>query len=119
LSLCILAAGKTTVVAATAFTLSWVHSVQKSQWEENWQVSPAGLRVIEARIRGSGAGMEPPPEAIFKDGWWIYRPNTPPQRSIALAASGATGDGWTFCANGDCQTLGSQQGDAIILRYCE
>ncbi|KRA00351.1 hypothetical protein ASD64_01945 [Mesorhizobium sp. Root157] len=119
MSLCILAAGKTTMIAATAFTLSWTHSVQKSRWEESWRVGPSGLQVVEARVEGSGAGMEPPPDSVFRDGWWIYRPNVPPQPSVALAASGATGAGWTLCANGACQTLGSQRDDAIILHYCE
>jgi hypothetical protein len=119
MSLCILAAGKTTLVAATAFTLAWTHSIQKSQWEESWEVGPAGLKVTAARIKSSGAGMEPPPDAVLKDGWWTYRPVIPAQRSVVLAASGATAGGWTLCAIGDCQTLGSTKQDPIILKYCE
>ena len=29
-------------------------------WEEDWRASPAGLELVEARVQGSGAGMEPP-----------------------------------------------------------
>ena len=43
MSLCILAAGKVTVLAVSAFTLSWTHSVEKVRWEEDWLVTPAGL----------------------------------------------------------------------------
>ena len=74
MSLCILAAGKTTVLAVTAFTLSWTHSVEKTRWEEDWRVTPAGLEIVEASVKGSGAGMEPPEGAVLKDGWWVYRP---------------------------------------------
>ena len=72
MSLCILAAGKTTVLAVSAFTLSWTHSVEKTRWEEDWRVTPAGLEIVEARVKGSGAGMEPPEGAVLKDGWWTY-----------------------------------------------
>ena len=34
MSLCILAGGKVTALALSAFTLSWTHSVQKSEWRE-------------------------------------------------------------------------------------
>ncbi|MGO4839058.1 DUF1850 domain-containing protein, partial [Rhizobiaceae sp. 2RAB30] len=38
MSLCVVAAGKTTVLAASLFTLSWTHSVEKTRWEEDWRV---------------------------------------------------------------------------------
>ena len=49
----------------------------------------AGLQIVEARVEGSGAGMEPGEGAVLRDGWWIYKPELPPQREIVLAASGA------------------------------
>lgn len=117
-ALCILAAGKTTVLAATAFTLSWTHSVERTRWEEDWRITPAGLEIVEARVKGSGAGMEPPPDAVFKDGWWVYAPKITARPEIMLAASGATGSGWTVCAAGKCMELGAAAGGPVRLEPC-
>ncbi|MBN9551249.1 MAG: DUF1850 domain-containing protein, partial [Alphaproteobacteria bacterium] len=79
MSLCILTAGKTLTLAVAAFTLSWTHSVEKTGWQEDWKLTPSGLQVVQARIRGSGAGMEPPEGAVLRDGWWTYAPRIGPQ----------------------------------------
>jgi hypothetical protein len=117
-SLCILAAGKTITIAATVFTLSWTHSVEKTRWKEYWRITPAGFEMVEARIKGSGAGMEPPPEARIEDGWWAYVPKIPPRPEIVLAASGATGAGWSLCAAGRCIELGAAAGEPVRLKPC-
>jgi len=117
-ALCILSAGKALTVAATAFTLSWTHSVQKTEWQESWWVTPAGLQIVEARIKGSGAGMEPPADAVLKDGWWVYAPKVKPVRELALAASGATVSAWTLCAAGECREIGSDGGEPVVLKAC-
>ncbi|MDP2700318.1 DUF1850 domain-containing protein [Thalassospira sp.] len=118
MALCILAAGKTISLAITAFTLSWMHSVEHTGWHEEWRIGPQGLEIVEARIKGSGAGMEPPPDARLIDGWWVYHPDLPPLPSVTLAASGATGQGWQLCADGKCRELGADAGDAITLSPC-
>ncbi|MGE0008833.1 MAG: DUF1850 domain-containing protein [Parvibaculaceae bacterium] len=118
MSICILAAGKATVLAGTAFTLAWTHSVEKTRWEEHWRVTPTGLEVVEARIKGSGAGMDPPDGARLKDGWWTYAPNLRPQRRLVLAASGATAGGWTLCAAGGCAVVGGSAGDPVVVTAC-
>jgi hypothetical protein len=118
MSLCILAAGKTVTLAVAAFTLSWTHSVERTRWEEDWRVTPSGLQVVEARIKGSGAGMEPPQGAVLRQEWWTYAPAVAPQRRLVLAASGATGDGWTLCTVQGCRTLGTAAGGSIILEPC-
>ncbi|TPN34633.1 DUF1850 domain-containing protein [Mesorhizobium sp. B2-3-3] len=118
MSLCILAAGKTVALAAAAFTLSWTHSVERTRWEEDWKVTPSGLQVVEARIEGSGAGMEPPEGAVLRGGWWVYAPRIGTQRRVVLAASGATGDGWTLCTPQGCRELGKTAGGAIVLEAC-
>ena len=51
MSLCILAAGKTLTLAVTAFTLSWTHSVEKTEWQERWAVTAEGLVLEEARVQ--------------------------------------------------------------------
>jgi hypothetical protein len=63
MSLCRAAGSKITALAFSAFTLSWTHSVERIRWEEDWQLTSRGLELVEARVKGSGAGMEPPPEA--------------------------------------------------------
>jgi hypothetical protein len=119
MSICILAAGKTTVLAGAAFTLAWTHSVEKTQWEEEWKVTPSGLEIVAARVKGSGAGMDPPPGSVLKEGWWIYAPQLKPQRKLLLAASGATGGGWTLCAADNCVMIGSQPGDPSVVTACD
>jgi hypothetical protein len=117
-SLCILAAGKVTTLAVAAFTLSWTHSIEKTRWEEHWRVTPAGLEIVEARVKGSGAGMEPPESAVLENGWWVYQPQISPQPKVMLAASGATEGGWSLCAEGSCLELGTVPGAAIELSAC-
>lgn len=56
-------------LAVQSFRLSWVHSVEKTEWRENWRVQAQGLVLVEARVRGSGAGMEPGDTARWRDGW--------------------------------------------------
>lgn len=119
MSLCVLAAGKTTVLAVSAFTLSWTHSVEKTRWEEDWRVTPAGLEIVEARVKGSGAGMEPPEGARLENGWWVYRPRTGVRPVVSLAASGATGAGWTLCADQACMELGVRPGEGVELSACD
>lgn len=117
--LCVATGLKTIVLAANLFSLSWQHSVERTEWRENWRVTPTGLQLIEARVKGSGAGMDPPEGSVLKDGWWVYRPDLPPQTRVVLAASGATGSGWRLCSDGQCLTLGAASGEPIILEACE
>jgi len=119
MSLCILAAGKVSVLAVSAFTLSWTHSIEKTRWQEDWRVTPAGLEIVAARVKGSGAGMEPPQGAVLDDGWWSYRPKVGPQPTVRLAASGATGAGWTLCADQTCLELGAMPDDNVELSACQ
>ena len=118
MSLCILAAGKMTALAVSTFTLSWAHSVEKTRWEEDWRVTPAGLEILEARVKGSGAGMEPPESAVLKDGSWTYAPNIGARPVVRLAASGATGGGWALCADQTCLELGAEAGEPVELSAC-
>jgi hypothetical protein len=118
MSLCVLTGAKLIVIAATSFTLQWTHSVEKIEWLENWHVEPAGLRLIEASVKGSGAGMEPGGGAVYKDGWWTWKPELAPQRRLVLAASGATPSGWTLCVAKSCLELGTRPGPASTLSAC-
>ena len=104
-------------LAAGTFTLQWTHSVERVAWQEDWRVGAEGLSLLRSRIKGSGAGMEPGPEAVLRDGWWVSEGDLRVPE-IALAASGATGAGWTLCADGTCRTLGAGPGPAVRLRPC-
>jgi hypothetical protein len=117
-AVCLVAAGKATIVAASAFTLVWTHSVEKTRWEEDWRLTPAGLEIAEARVKGSGAGMEPPEGSVLEDGWWVYRPALPPVPALVLAASGATKEGWRLCAAGECVEIGAAAGEIVEIRRC-
>jgi len=119
MSLCLAAGGKIAALAFTAFTLSWTHSVEHIRWEEDWHLTPAGLTLVQARVKGTGAGMEPPPEARLDRGWWRWQPQLKPQSQVVLAASGKTGAGWTLCGdNGDCREIGRQAADPLTLGTC-
>lgn len=117
--LCLVAAGKITVIAASAFTLAWTHSVERVRWEEDWRLTDAGLDLVEARIKGSGAGMDVPDGAVLKDGVWAYRPKLPPQRALLLARSGATGQGWELCSEAGCLAFGADAGAPAEIRACD
>jgi len=118
MSLCLLAGGKTVALAATVFTLSWNHSVERTEWQEKWQLTPAGLELTEARVKGSGAGIDPPQDARLEDGWWIYTPTIAPLPRLVLAASGATISGWSLCTQDDCMTLGVEATAPIVIEPC-
>jgi hypothetical protein len=123
LSLCVASAGGVKVLALTAFTLAWTHSVEKVEWQEDWRVTPAGLQLAEARVKGSGAGMEPAPEARLSGGWFRWKPARPAMPELVLGHSGAAGE-WRLCADGKCRTLSEILGHpvgagATTLRACE
>ncbi|MFZ3584132.1 DUF1850 domain-containing protein [Loktanella sp. DJP18] len=105
-------------LASGDFTLRWTHSVEHVTWEETWNVGADTLRLDRSRIKGSGAGMEPAPDATWQDGWWVSpgHLNVP---ALTLAASGATTSGWTLCADGDCRTLGTASGLPVTLSPCD
>jgi len=119
MSLCILGLPQMLVIPASVFSLSWTHSVEGTRWEETWQVKQAELQVVEARVKGSGAGVEPSESAVLRDGWLTFRPKAAPQKRVLLAASGATQDGWTLCANGACWNLGREPGPPITVFACD
>ncbi|MGU3400883.1 DUF1850 domain-containing protein [Brucellaceae bacterium D45D] len=118
-ALCILVAGKTTIIAASFFSLSWTHSVQKTEWFEKWKITPTGLMLTEAKVKGSGAGMEPPADSKLINGWWSYKPILPEQKSVILASSGATDSGWRLCASDRCIDLGTVADAPITLSPCK
>jgi len=108
MSLCIaLAAGALLeVLPAQAVTLGWVHTVERTAWEEDYLASDRGLIVSEARIESTGAGMEPPSFAVWSAGRWRYRPSLPAFESVTLANS-SYAPGYRICWRSQCHALAS------------
>lgn len=126
--LCVVAALGGALLATlpgSVFSLSWTHSVEHTEWREKWRITDAGLILIEARVRGTGAGMEPGADTRLIDGWWVWVPSLPPQESVTLAASGFTAE-HRLCAGSDCRVLSGwmsspaigRVGEAVTLRPC-
>lgn len=115
MSLCIAASGKLIALAATAFSLSWTHSVEKTTWSENWIVEGGALRVVEASVEGSGAGIGLPGNAVLRNGRWVYSPHLAPVETLVLAASGATISPWTLCTEQSCLELGAAAADPVKI----
>jgi hypothetical protein len=104
MSLCLATPAVAVTLALQGFTLSWAHSVERTDWRERWRVDGSTLVLEEARVRGSGAGMEPPEGSVLQQGWWVYHPGLRVP-ALHLAVSGATGDGWQLCTKGECRDL--------------
>ncbi|MEZ0031960.1 TRAP transporter 4TM/12TM fusion protein [Bradyrhizobium japonicum] len=111
-SLCFATASGVKALALSAFTLVWTHSIAKVDWQEDWHVTPAGLELVQARVKGTGPGMEPPPEARLVDGWFQWRPARAPIPEVVLGNSGAAGE-WRLCHDGKCRTLSEIVGHPI------
>ena len=122
MSLCLAAGAASAVLAIEGFTLAWMHSIEKIRWEEDWRIEGKTLVITEARIRGNGAGMEPPAGSVLKDGVWHYRPALPPQTALRLTHSPYT-SGYELCVEGRCRPLadhlpGIDNNVVIELREC-
>jgi hypothetical protein len=122
-SLCLASAGVVKSLSVAAFMLAWTHSIEKIEWQEDWRVTPQGLEIVEARVKGSGAGMEPPPEARLRDGWFHWKPTLTLLPEVALGNSGLAGE-WRICADGACRTLSDILGrpaetDVTVMQACD
>jgi len=102
--LCFTAAALSLALPLQTFTLAWTHSIEKIRWEEDYQVSGSMLRLTEARIRGHGAGMEVPEEAVLRDGVWHYKPALREVESLHLTRSPYTAD-YELCWDGACKPM--------------
>ena len=120
MSVCLAAAGLAVQIGAASFTLAWTHTMEKTRWEEDWRVEGDRLVLTEARIQGSVAGMQPPPESALRDGFYAWNPDLPPQAEIVLRRDAQAGD-WRLCAAGRCATLGEWLGgqeDPVRIQAC-
>jgi hypothetical protein len=123
LSLCLASAGVVKTLAVAAFTLVWTHSVEKVEWQEDWRVTANQLELVQARVKGSGAGMEPPADARLVGGWFQWQPKRAPMPEVLLGNSGAAGE-WQLCSDGNCRTLSEIFGHPVgvnvtTMRACD
>ncbi|PRA59453.1 MULTISPECIES: DUF1850 domain-containing protein [Pseudomonas] len=108
----------------THFTLAWNHSIEKIRWEEDYRVTPSGLVLGQARVKGSGAGMEIPDDARLHDGSWHYQRRLPPLQPLRLGRTPEAGD-YLLCVDGQCKALSLWLGPpqtrqpAVELWSCE
>jgi hypothetical protein len=119
-ALCISAGARILVTLPVhGFTLQWQHSVEKVLWEEDYFVAGDWLLLTRARVRGSGAGMEPAPDAVRIGDAWSYRPADRWRRSVELARS-EHGEDYQLCIDGKCRSLGAMvpAGAPTTLRAC-
>lgn len=125
MSACLLAGALVLSLPGNGFSLEWTHSIEKTIWHEDWRIAGAALVLTGAAVKGSGAGMEPGPDAVLRNGWWVWAPDLPPQPQLVIAASGATGAGWRLCAahepgepGTNCTELGATPDQPITLKPC-
>ncbi len=104
--ICLAAALLTATLPLQTFTLAWTHSIEKIRWEEDYRLDDGRLLLTEARIKGSGAGMEAPDGARLERGVWRYRPALAPLARLRLAHS-PYADDYEICAAGNCRPLAS------------
>ncbi len=117
-----LVAGLMSVALGPQATVSWQHSVEKIPWEEDYRATPHGVELTEARVYGTGAGMDIPADALLRDGSWHYRPKRSHLLEVRLTHSPFTAP-YTICAKGLCQPLpqwlpGLARIEVVILKPC-
>lgn len=111
-------------VPVPAFTLAWTHTIEKIRWEEDYRVTPQGLLLGEARVKGSGAGMEIPDGAELREGSWHYQRQLPPLQPLRLGRTPEAGD-YQLCFNQRCHSMSEWLGPpqatqpALELWSCE
>ena len=118
-ALCLAAGGEVIRVAALTFTLAWTHTIERTAWEEDWRVEPAALVLVEARVKGTGAGMEPPEDARFDGTWWRWAPGLT-LASVTLRRAPEAGD-WRLCTAAGCRRFGDllpAGADPVTMTSC-
>jgi hypothetical protein len=121
-AICLVVAGIVrATLPASEFTLAWDHSVQLTRWEERYRVEGDVLTLVEARVQGTGAGMEPPASAELRGGWWTWQPQTR-LPEIKLTRSSFARD-YTLCWRDTCRRLAAlvgatEEGTAVTVRRC-
>tara|TARA_Y100000592_G_scaffold32812_1_gene52122 strand:- start:2698 stop:3105 length:408 start_codon:yes stop_codon:yes gene_type:complete len=125
IGLCLGLAGAVWAELPTAeFTLAWTHTIEKIRWEEDYRVTAEGLLLGEARVKGSGAGMEIPDGAELRNGSWHYQRQLPPLQPLRVGRTPEAGD-YQLCIDQRCRPMSDSLGPpkasqpALELWSCE
>ena len=118
------AAGQPAFIQVQQFTLAWVHTIEKVRWEEDYVVDTVAnrpvLKAVAARVRGSAAGMEPPPDARLENGWYSYQPQIRQPDVLRLTRSAFAAD-YELCSSGRCRPMSDflpSDGGMTLLTAC-
>ncbi len=100
-------------LATLRFTLAWTHSRERTRWEEDYRITPPDqreasplLHLVESRVKGSGAGVDPGPTARLENGWYRDRARRAPLTELVLARSEHVAD-YELCAGDTRERLES------------
>lgn len=115
MALCVATAAGVVSLGVSSFSLHWTHSVERTEWQEDWRIAGGRLVAVESRVRGSGAGMEPGDDARLTGGWWRWQPDLS-VGELSLANSDTAGK-WTLCTPA-CAPLGGPPTEPIRLFPC-
>lgn len=118
IGLCLAAAGLAASLPLQAFTLSWTHSIEKIRWEEDYRIVGRRLELIEARVRGTGAGMEAPEGSVLRQGIWHYKPALAPLERLRLTRSEYVAD-YLLCWDGACHPMAEIAGSTQTSQVLE
>jgi hypothetical protein len=119
---CLLVAGALrATMPGPDFTVAWIHSVEKTRWEERYVIAGDVLLLVDASVLGNGAGMEPPAGATLRDGRWTWHPRSA-HAELRLTRSTFVQD-YTICAADRCAGLGDRigptpDGEVVTVRAC-
>jgi hypothetical protein len=123
-AICLFVAGALHATLPTReIVVAWEHSVEKSRWEEHYRIDGANLQLVAARVRSFGAGMEPPPDASLREGWWTWAPPRTSLPELRLTLSSFVRD-YDICFAGRCEPLKSlvewrgQSAEVVAVRAC-
>ena len=100
--------------------LTWQHSVEHTELQEEWHASAAGMVLRESAVEGPGAGIDLPADARRVEGRWRFRPALPPQPVVHLANSRFAA-GYRVCWPGGCARLDELVGGVdrpVAIRAC-
>lgn len=102
-ALCISSGTLQATVTTATFELQWMHSIEKTQWLEHWEVTPQTLTLVRASIATSGAGMDIPDNAVLVNGVYEYPVNVQ-LKGVTLSHSPYTAQA-TLCTDHNCKPL--------------
>lgn len=121
-SVCLTSADRQIVMQSGEFQLRWTHSIEKTVWTESWRVSSGELHLEWASVKTSGAGMEIPENAVYRDGVYHYTV----ERSVSELRLLQTGSQppYQVCIMNECKSVElwlnapSLKGE-IVIAPCE